>query len=107
MTAQTLAWLNWITNTDTGGLTTLPHSQEGRKMKVDYIAIAQEYYAGRNDGFITDLPQSIQLEDDDYVRMRYDRKAMRLMPSRPSRITYPTARKLINQYRKKYAEKWG
>jgi hypothetical protein len=47
-------------------------------MKVDYIAIAQEYYAGRNDGFITDLPQSIQLEDDDYVRMRYDRKAMRL-----------------------------
>lgn len=72
---------------------------------IDYLGIAQEYYGKYNDGFITDVPQTIQLADDDYVRMRYDRKAMRLMPSRPSRIKYPTARKLINQYRKKYAER--
>ena len=74
---------------------------------IDYLEIAQKYHGQRNDGFITDVPKPIQLADDDYVRMRYDRKAMRLMPSRPSRIKYPTARKLINQYRKKYAEKWG
>ena len=68
---------------------------------IDYLEIAQKYHGQRNDGFITDVPKPIQLADDDYVRMRYDRKAMRLMPSRPSRIKYPTARKLINQYRKR------
>ena len=76
-------------------------------MKVDYIAMMQEYYAGRNDGFITDVPRPVQFSDDDYVRVRYDAKAMTWIPSRPSRIKYPTARKLINQYRKEYAEKWG
>ncbi len=84
---------------------------------IDYLEIAQEYHGQRNDGFITDVPKPRKLADDDYaksndelrsyVRMRYDRKAMRLVPSRPSRIKYPTARKLINQYRQKYAEKWG
>jgi hypothetical protein len=80
---------------------------EGHEMKVDYIEIMQEYYGGRHDGFLTDAPIPIQLEDDDYVRVRYDAKAMRWIPSRPLRIKYPTARKLINQFRKKYAEKWG
>jgi len=53
------------------------------------------------------VPKTIQFADDDYIRVRYDAKAMRWIPSRPSRIKYPTARKLVNQYRKKYAEKWG
>lgn len=79
---------------------------EGRKM-IDYLEIAQEYHGKRNDGFLTDAPIPIQLSDDDYIRVRYDAKAMRWIPNRPSRIKYPTARKLINQYRKKYAEKWG
>ena len=83
----------------------------------DYLEIAQKYHGKRNDGFITDLPKPIQLSSDDYVRVRYDAKAMqkatddfglpRWIPSRPSRITYPTARKLINQYRKKYAKSNG
>ncbi|MHC4536972.1 MAG: hypothetical protein ACYS6K_23740 [Planctomycetota bacterium] len=72
---------------------------------IDYIAMMQEYYAGRNDRFLTDAPKTIQLSDDDYVRMCYDRTAMRLMPSRPSRIKYPTSRKLINQFRREYAAK--
>ena len=55
---------------------------------IDYIAMMQEatddfvlrqkYHGSRNDGFLTDAPKTIQLADDDYVRMRYDRKAMRL-----------------------------
>ena len=44
---------------------------EGRKM-IDYIEIMQEYYAGRNDGFLTDRPVGIKLAEDDYVRVRYD-----------------------------------
>jgi len=72
---------------------------------IDYLEIAQKYYDSRNDGFLTDAPKPIQLADDDYVRVRYDAKAMTWIPSRPSRIKYPTARKLINQYRKKYAER--
>ena len=72
---------------------------------IDYLEIAQEYHGQRNDGFLTDAPKPIQLADDDYVRVRYDPKAMRWIPSRPSRIKYPTARKLINQYRKKYSER--
>ena len=72
---------------------------------IDYIAMMQKYHGSRNDGFLTDAPKPIQLADDDYVRVRYDAKAMRFLPSRPSRIKYPTARKLINQYRKKYAER--
>lgn len=74
---------------------------------IDYLEIAQKYHGQRNDGFITDMPRPVQLADDDYVKVRYDAKAMRWIPNRPSRIKYPTARKLINQYRKKYAEKWG
>ncbi|MBC8233126.1 hypothetical protein H8E77_26570 [bacterium] len=74
---------------------------------IDYIAMMQKYYGSRNDGFLTDAPQTIQFSDDDFVRMRYDRKAMRLIPSRPSRIKYPTAKELIEQYRKKYAQQWG
>jgi len=76
-------------------------------MKVDYIAMMQEYRGHRNDGHLTDVPKPIQFADDDYIRVRYDAKAMRWIPSRPSRIKYPTARKLVNQYRKEYAEKWG
>jgi hypothetical protein len=79
---------------------------EGRKM-IDYIAMMQEYYGGRHDGFLTDAPKTIQLSDDDYVRVRYDGEKMAWIPSRPSRIKYPTARKLINQFRREYAEKWG
>ena len=74
---------------------------------IDYLEIAQEYHGQRNDGFITDVPKAIQLADDDYNRIIYDAEAMRCVPSRPSRIKYSTARKLINQYRKKYADKWG
>ena len=74
---------------------------------IDYLEIAQKYHGQRNDGFITDAPKTIQFSDDDYVRVRYDAKAMTWIPSRPPRIKYPTARKLRNQYRKKYAEKWG
>jgi hypothetical protein len=82
---------------------------------IDYIAIMQKYHGGRNDGlrpsvvdqegFITDVPKSIQLSDDDYVRVRYDAKAMRWIPNRPSRIKYPTAKQLIKQYRQEYAER--
>ena len=74
---------------------------------IDYIAMMQKYHGSRNDGFLTDAPIPIQFSDDDYVRVRYDVKAMTWIPSRPSRIKYPTARKLINQYRKEYAERLG
>ena len=74
---------------------------------IDYIAMMQEYFGRRNDGFLTDAPKPIQLAEDDFIRVHYDAKAMRWIPSRPLRIKYPTARKLINQYRKEYAEKWG
>jgi hypothetical protein len=74
---------------------------------IDYIAIMQKYHGSRNDGFLTDQPKGIKLADDDYVKVRYDAKAMRWIPSRPSRIKYPTARELIKQYRKEYAEKFG
>ena len=74
---------------------------------IDYLEIAQEYHGQRNDGFITDVPKTIQLADDDYVRVRYDVEAMKWIPSRPSRIKYPTAKELIQQYRKEYAEEWG
>jgi len=68
---------------------------------VDYLLEALKYHGGRNAGFLTDQPIGIKLSDDDYVRVRYDAEAMRWIPSRPSRIKYPTARKLINQYRKR------
>ena len=74
---------------------------------IDYIAIMQKYHGKRNDGFITDVPRAIQLADDDYVKVRYDAKAMRWIANRPSRIKYPTAKQLIKEYRQKYAEKWG
>ena len=84
---------------------------------IDYIAMMQEatddfvlrqkYHGSRNDGFLTDAPKPIQFSEDDYIRVRYDAKAMRWIPSQPSRIKYQTARQLIKQIRKKYAEKWG
>jgi len=53
---------------------------------IDYLEIAQKYHGGRNDGFLTDQPRPIQLAlleqaltglaDDDYIRVRYDAKAM-------------------------------
>jgi len=72
---------------------------------IDYIAMMQEYHGSRNDGFLTDAPIPIQLAEDDYVRVRYDAKAMRWIPNRPSRIKYQTARQLIKQIRKEYAER--
>jgi len=74
-------------------------------MKVDYIAIMQGYHGSRNDGFLTDVPISTKLAEDDIVRVRYDAKAMRWIANRPSRITYPKAKELIEQYRKEYAER--
>ena len=72
---------------------------------IDYIAMMQGYCGSNNDGFLTDEPKPIQLAEDDYVRVRYDAKAMRWIPSRPSKITYPKAKELIQQYRKEYAER--
>jgi hypothetical protein len=72
---------------------------------IDYIAIMQKYHGKRNDGFLTDVPRPTQLSDDDYVHVRYDAQSMRWIPNRPSRIKYPTAREVIQQYRKEYAEK--
>jgi len=53
------------------------------------------------------MPRPIQLAEDDIVKVRYDAQAMRWIPNRPSRIKYPTARELIKEYRKEYAEKLG
>jgi hypothetical protein len=61
-------------------------------MKVDYLA---------------DMPKAIQLADDDYIRVRYDAPNFRWIPSRPSRIKYPTAKEVIRQYRREHKEKWG
>ena len=72
---------------------------------IDYLKLAQEYHGGRNDGFMTDAPIPIHLSDDDYVRVRYDPRAMRWIPNRPSRIKYPKAKALIKQYRREYAER--
>ena len=74
---------------------------------IDYIAMMQGYCGSNNDGFLTDEPIPIQLSEDACIRVRYDSKAMCWIPNRPSRIKYPTARKLITEYRKKYAEKFG
>jgi hypothetical protein len=83
----------------------LPHVQKGERKMIDYIAMMQEYYGTRNDGFITDLPKTIQLAEDDYVRVKYDSERMEWIPSRPSRIKYPTAKELIKEYRREFAEK--
>ena len=72
---------------------------------VDYLLEALKHHGGRNDGFLTDQPVGIKLAEDDYIKVRYDAKAMRWIANRPSRIKYPTARKLINQYRKEYSER--
>ena len=72
---------------------------------VDYLLEALKHYGGRADGFLTDQPVGIKLAEDDIVRVRYDAKAMRWIPNRPSRIKYQTAKELIKQYRKEYAER--
>ncbi len=74
-------------------------------MKVDYISMMQEYHGGRNDGFLTDKPVGIKLPADAIVQMRYDLEAMRWIPSRPSKIKYPKAKQLIEQFRREYAER--
>ena len=74
---------------------------------IDYIAMMQDYFGKRHDGFITDVPRPAQLEDDDYIRVRYDVEAMRWIPSRPSRIKYPKAKELIKQYRREYLDQLG
>ena len=94
------------------------------KMKtVDYLLSALKHHGGRADGFLTDTPIGIKLAEDDIVRVRYDAQTMssptpkaygvglrtirRFVVGvlRPSRIKYPTARELIKQYRKEYAER--
>ena len=67
---------------------------------IDYIVMMQGYCGSNNDGFLTDQPIGIKLAEDDYVRVRYDAKAMRWIPSRPSRIVYPKAKELIEQFRR-------
>jgi len=57
--------------------------------------------------YLADMPKTIQLAEDDIVKVRYDAKAMRWIANRPSRIKYQTARQLIEQYRKEYAERLG
>jgi hypothetical protein len=57
--------------------------------------------------YLADMPKTIQLADDDIVRVRYDAKALRWIPSRPSRIRYQTAKQLIKEYRQEYKAKWG
>jgi hypothetical protein len=47
----------------------------------------------------TDQPVGIKLAEDDYIKVRYDAKAMRWIANRPSRIKYSTAKELIKQYR--------
>lgn len=42
--------------------------------------------------------------EDDIVKVRYDAKAMRWIANRPAKITYPTARQLIREYRKEYKD---
>jgi hypothetical protein len=74
---------------------------------VDYFLEALKYHGGRNDGFLTDQPVGIKLAEDDYIKVRYDAKAMRWIANRPSRIKYSTAKELIKQYRKEYAERLG
>jgi len=76
---------------------------------VDYSDLigTLKHHGGRNDGFLTDQPIGIKLSDDDYVHVRYDAKAMRWIPSRPSRIRYQTAKQLIKEYRQEYKAKWG
>ena len=55
--------------------------------------------------YLADMPKGIQLAEDDYVKVTYDTKAMRWVANRPSRIKYQTAKELIKQYRKEYAER--
>ncbi|MEK7400039.1 MAG: hypothetical protein AAB116_24105 [Candidatus Poribacteria bacterium] len=74
---------------------------------VDYLLEALKHHGGRADGFLTDQPVGIKLAEDDIVRVRYDAQTMRWIANRPSRIKYPTAKQLIKQYRREYAEKWG
>jgi len=57
--------------------------------------------------YLADMPRPIQLAEDDYIRCRYDAQSMQWRYSRSSRIKYPTARELIKQYRKEYAERLG
>ncbi len=76
-------------------------------MKVDYTRMMREYFGLRHEGFLTDNPLFIRFPEEEYNRIIYDAKAMRCVPSRPSKIKYTTARKLINKYRKEYKEKWG
>jgi hypothetical protein len=70
-------------------------------MKVDYLADMPVCVQR------TGRPRPIQLAEDDIIKVTYDAQAMRWILNRPSRIKYPTARELIKQYRKEYAERLG
>ena len=74
---------------------------------IDYLKLAQEYHGKRSDGYLTDVPMPIELKSDAIVEVKFDSQTCRWIPNRSSQITYPTARKLIQQYRREYAEKWG
>ncbi len=73
-------------------------------MKVDYLKMAQEYHGKRRDGCLTDTPYDVPCYG---TKVRYDAEKMQWIAERPTGVVYSTARKLINQYRKKYAEKCG
>ena len=55
--------------------------------------------------YLADMPKARKLAEDDIIKVRYDAQAMRWIPNRPSRIKYPTARELIKQSRREYAER--
>ncbi len=72
---------------------------------VDYFLEALKHHGGHNDGFLTDAPVSIKLPEYAIVQMRFDVEAMRFVANRPSQISYPKAKELIEQYRREYAER--
>ena len=71
-------------------------------MKVDYIAIMQEYYGNSANGFLTDSPKPVKLSQDAVVEMRFDSQTYQWIPNRQSKIVYPKARELVKQYRREY-----
>lgn len=73
-------------------------------MKVDYLLLALKHHARRADGYLTDTPVGVKLPADAIVRVRYDAETMQWIHSRPSKIVYPTAKELIEQYRRERTE---
>jgi len=103
----TSARWNWITNTDTGGLTILPRTQEGQRgamilprlPRMKYTQPYRQYHVS----VLTDSPYST-LPPDIITPMRYDRQTDGWVAIRPSKIIYPKAKQLVAQYRREQAE---